>query len=329
MAPSPRKKVTIQYRKLDDSFPAFMGKKLQSLLSDSLKQEVDGQALAENPAKRTYPDDGYGTLVLNYFVDKPDYFFGEIVRFEPGANLPLLDVADGAQAYNLKQMKPLDGHEPIRGVLYFMALRNHLVLIEADVSSSRAERYLSWLISEKAKLIEQGSQIILLAELTNSGAPLQLEHVEEIVFKPRPFSPEDEAQKNGDDISRDTGKTQHGVTGTNVLEVMKAAGMDEVDIRNIVSKKTQIQVTLQILFRGERRSRSPLSTEDTNRLLRNMPDYELTLKGPGGRQRNGRIEKLSYSANIETVGSLLSPQDVARALYEAYNSFLKNGYVDG
>jgi len=314
MSTTARKKVTVQYRKLDDMAKAFGAQTLQQAVSACLKQPRGPGMLGDDPAQRQFGDDGYGTLVLNYIDDRAEYFFGELVRFEPGADLPLLKLGTGVKAYNLTQAKAPDGHEPLRGVLYFMAIGNHVVLAEVDVSSARAERYLSWILSEATTTIPKGSHVILLAALTASGSSMQLSKVEEVVFKPKPLAPPKPETLMPDQVVDAFETATRGVAETNALEVLKAAGMDEADIQKFAANDTQIEVTLQIRFKGQRRRRQSLSIEDTNRLLRNIPDDELTLKGPGGRQKNGKIEKLSYPANVETVGTLLKTADVARAV---------------
>lgn len=328
MVAASRKKVTVQYRKLDDISNAFGAKTLQQAASAALKESRGGVVIGDDPQQRQFTDTGYGTLVLNFIDDRKEYFFGEIVRFEPGADLPLLQLGSGVKAYNLTQAKAPDGHEPLRGVLYFMAIGNHVVLVEADVSTARAERYLTWLLSGATQILGSGGHVILVAELTAAGGGMQLSTVDEVVFKPRPVAPEPSAEGAGTLVPT-TETATRGVAETNAFEVLKAAGMDEADIRKFAANDTQIEVTLQIRFKGARRRREALSIEDTNRLLRNIPDDELTLKGPGGRQKDGKIEKLSYPANVETVGSLLKPTDVARALLEGYKSFVANGYIEG
>ena len=324
-----RKKVTVQYRKLDDIEQAFGGQSLQAVLCACMKKQNGSGQIGDDPSQRHYTDDGYGTLVLNFVDDRSEYFFGELVRFEPGADLPLLQLDTGVKAYNLTQAKAPQGHEPLRGILYFMAVGSHVVLIESDVSSARAERYLSWLLSDATTTLARGTHVILLAELTAAGGAMQLSKVEEVVFKPKPFQPKGTDFQTSDQTVPTVETETRGVAETNALEVLKAAGMDEADIQKFASNDTQIEVTLQIRFKGQRRRRQSLTIEDTNRLLRNIPDDELTLKGPGGRQKNGKIEKLAYPANVETIGSLLKTDDVARALYEGYKSFVSNGYIDG
>lgn len=207
-----------------------------------------------------------------------------------------------------------------------MAIGSHVVIIENDVSSARAERYLSWLLGDLTSIITKGAHVILVAELTASGGSMQLSQVDEVVFKPRPYSPI--LTEEFIDPTGTVGTTTREVADTNTLGVLRAAGLDDADIQRLAEKNTQLEVTLQIKFKGQRRRQS-LSIDDTNRLLRNIPDDELTLKGPGGRQKNGKIEKLAYAANVELIGSLLNTKDVARALYEGYKHFLNNGYIDG
>lgn len=326
MAGSGRKKVNIQYRKLEDLSGGFGTHTLMSALSASLRYISSKGAIADSVESRQYDvDKAYGTLVLNYVEDSQTFFFGEIVRFEPGADLPLLQIGANVKAYNLTQAKAPQGHEPIRGVLYFMAIGNHVMVLESDVSTGRAETYLSWLLSDATASAAKGTHVILVAELSAQAGAMQLSQVEQVVFKPRPVSP---ADPQAPMVPVTVGETSRGVSETNTLEVLRAAGMDDTDIQKLVEADTKIEVTLQIKFKGQRR-RKPLGIEDANRLLRNIPEEQVTLIGPGGRQKEGKIVKLAYPANVEMVGSLLETKDVARALYEGYKYFVSNGYIDG
>ena len=251
------------------------------------------------------------------------------MRFDPGADLPLLQMQTGAKAYNLTQAHAPDGHEPVKGVLYLMAIGNHAILIENDLSTGRVENYLSWLLGEGSGTVGSGAHVMLVAELAPQSGAQQLSQVEQIVFKPKPVTSMAAAPSEGSKEEIATiGATSRGVADTNAFEVLRAAGMDDVDIERMVQDNTQIEVTLQIKFKGNRK-RKPLGITDANRLLRNIPEDELTLIGPGGRQKEGRIVKLSYPANVELIGSLLKTPDVVRALHEGYKYFVTNGYIDG
>jgi hypothetical protein len=199
------------------------------------------------------------------------------------------------------------------------------MVLESDVATGRAEKYLSWLLGEATDAVAKGTHVILVAELSAQAGTTQLSQVEQVIFKPRPVASADP----GEPVDSVTvGATSRDVSETNTLEVLRAAGMDDTDIQNLVKADTKIEVTLQIRFKGHRR-RKPLGIDDANRLLRNLPEDQVTLIGPGGRQKEGKIVKLAYPANVEMVGSLLKPTDVARALHEGYKYFVSNGYIDG
>jgi hypothetical protein len=326
MAGNGRKKVSVQYRKLDDVTGGFGACTLQSALSTCLNQKSEESTMADSVVSRQYEHDkAYGTIVLNYVLEEKPFFFGEIVRYEPGADLPLLQIGTHVKAYNLTQAKAPHGHEPIRGILYFMAIGNHVLILESDVSASRAELYLSWLLGQATSSIAKGTHVMLAAELSAQAGGAQLSQVEEVVFKPRPVT---SAEPILESAPVTVGATSRDVSETNTLEVLRAAGMDDTDIQRLCQADTQIEVTLQIKFKGQRR-RKQLGIDDANRLLRNVPEDQITLIGPGGRQKEGRILKLAYPANVETVGSLLHTKDVTRALHEAYKYFVSNGFIDG
>jgi hypothetical protein len=323
-----RKKVTIQYRKLDDFTGGLRGKFLQDVLAQCMQEKVEGQELGDNPALREFAEDGsYGTLVLNTFKVSSGSFFGEIVRYEPGADLPLLRIAEGQQAYDLTQAKAPDGHEPVRGVIYFLAVRNHVMLLQGDVSASRAERYFSWLLTLRTNVLSNNTHIVLLAEFAEDDAGKQLKQVQEIFVRPRPLRAIDAQPSDGGGI-RTLDTTTREIRDNSAVTVLRAAGIDETDIFKLADNAdTQLEVTLQIRLKGRRNCQN-IEIEDANRLLRNIPDDELTLIGPGGKQRDGKIIKLSYPANVECKGSILETTDVARALLEAYKYFESNGYID-
>lgn len=326
MATQGRKKVNIQYRKFDDNTTPIKSHTFQSILSESLRYTGTGGTISDSVTSRLFDrDSAYGTLVLNYIENNNAFFFGEIVRFEPGADLPLLKIGSNVKAYNLTQAKAPYGHEPIRGVLYFMAIGNHVMVLESDVSASRAETYLSWLLDDVTGCLTKGSHVILVAELSAQAGSVQLSEVEQVTVKPRAIVAAEPQISVG---SPTVTKASRDVSEVNTMEVLKAAGMDDTDIQKLVESDTKIEVTLQIKFKGGHR-RKPLGIDDANRLLRNMPEDQIVLNGPGGRQKEGRIVKLSYPANIELIGSLLDTQDVARALHESYKYFVSNGYIDG
>ena len=325
MAALARKKVTIQYRKLEDIENKLLGTTLQAAVSAALQAKGPNGIIGDDPELRLCTEDpDYGTTVLNFFHDAGTHLFGEIVRFEPGADLPLLSKKNVGKSYNLTQAKAPDGHEAVRGVLYFSLIDDHAILLEREVNASRSERYFSWLLSELTSTVPKGTHVLLAAELQVQDGGAQLSEIGEVVVRPQPIRSSEAPMEAGDnDI---IGIQKRGVAMNNTFKVLVAAGMDEASINALIEDKTDVEVVLQIKFKEERRRRT-LDSNQAKLLLRNLPEDELTLNGPGGRQQ-GKIVKLAYPANIQMMGSLLDTEDVARALVEAFHHFKNNGYID-
>jgi hypothetical protein len=82
-------------------------------------------------------------------------------------------------------------------------------------------------------------------------------------------------------------------------------------------------------------SREALKTLETG--LRNIPDSQIYVKGKNGNKATDGMIRLHHDASIRLreiqdgekrrVGSLLDPDDVLRAMKEAYSLFLANGKI--
>ncbi len=85
-----------------------------------------------------------------------------------------------------------------------------------------------------------------------------------------------------------------------------------------------LEVSVHIGYKTRRRK---LSRQPMQKALRNLPEGEITAVGKTGRL-SGKDIRLSYPARVDLIGSLLAPNDVARALLEAYDYFVANGKIE-
>lgn len=321
--PGDRKAVTVQYRKLDDPNGGFQGRTLLATLTKAMSAVVDEKNLGQSAEVRVDGSDpAFGAVVLNYHHYGEDFFFGEIVRFEPGADLPLLQIKDHIQSYNLTQSKAPDGHEPIRGMLYFVVFNDHLVFFENSLPSARLERYLTWLLADKVKVCKPNTHVILSAEVRMEGADPTLREIQQIEIKAPPIT-----EASDERIVEVSEARERKVSRLDAMEVLRAAHMSEEDIQSLLSDSTSLEVFLQIRFKSKR-LRRPIAAASANRLLRNLAEDDVTMFGPAGKQKAGKLVKLSQPAQVVRVGSLLDTKDALRALTESYRYFVSNGYID-
>jgi hypothetical protein len=324
--PSDRKRVQVQYRRLDDPEGYFGNRTLQTALEQALGSARNGGVIRDHAEGRAQDEDPtYGTLVLNKIDETETHFFGESVRFEKGAQLPLLSMAGHGSIYNLVQADAPRDHEPLKGVLYFIVLGNHVLFIAGEIASSRLEKYLRWLLSVAAEVITPSAGVVLAAEIEflehQTPAPL----IERVAYTPPPFRPA-EFDQSGIELGARTGKERQEIASQRTLQVLRAAGTDEADIQRLMSEKTDVELTLEISFKTGRKNKA-IDLGTVGRMFRNIEPEELTFKGPRGTHIHGNLVKLSYPTEVLTVGTLLEWRDAARKLHEAYSHFITSGHL--
>jgi hypothetical protein len=132
MSRNERKSVKIHYRHFDDVNGAFGGVSLQDSIERSLHRQGQGASGILSDVKNRHfdADKSYGTVILNYTKSLPAGFFAQFVRFEPGADIPLVHTdEDGGSSriYELKQASCPEGHAPLRG--YFICFCIKIMLL--------------------------------------------------------------------------------------------------------------------------------------------------------------------------------------------------------
>ncbi|WP_139281387.1 hypothetical protein [Muricoccus roseus] len=234
-------------------------------------------------------DPTYGTVLLNELVEAEDYFFGELVRFEQGAQLTMLSMTGGGRSYNLVQARAPDGHEPLKGTLYFMVFGNHVTLLQNDIGAGRLEKYLRWLLTVAAPIVTPSANIVLAAEIEVVDGTSTLPLIEKIAISPTPLRSADFDQAviaTGTDGPR--GVSRQSVSAQRTLSVLQAAGVDDADIHRFLEQKTEIRVTVEIDFKDGRKNK-PIGMETIGRVFRNIDPDDLVLRGPKGAQIKGDL----------------------------------------
>jgi hypothetical protein len=321
--PSDRKSVTIQYRRLDDEQRFFGNYSLQGALNEAMRTDVEGRKVGGHTENRTnHEDDEYGAVALNLFHNPDEFFFGELVRFEEGAKLPLLFKESEGGFYNLSSATAPSGHEALKGILYFLVVGNDMTLIPGDISPARLERYIRWLLTRKTNLLSKSAGVVLASQIKLESVDRELPPVSSVTVHPDALrrSTFDQGELTGG------GGTQHGVGRMRVLDVLCAAGMDEADVQKLVQGETELDVTIQIKFK-EGRFKKSVNGDKIGRLFRNADLDDVVFHGKGGDFSHRKLVRLAYPANILKSGPHLDTDDVGRALLEAYSYFRKNGYI--
>lgn len=334
MAKSARQSVTIHYRRLEDATGAFGERTLQSALRRAMNHTIEGEKLSEHWKRRAWvvPPAAEDTLLMNLHHDHRDYFFGDLTHYTKGFMQALLAQAQDAPMLTVEQQPPPKGKEYVHSMMYWLAVKDHLLVMQSrSLGAKQLEEYLTWLLKDQSSTISGTGQVILQAKFDPGDVGGDLDDINEIIVGgsiPIPATVETSKPSKVavDETYRKVARKHLWSRG---IDVLRAIMNNEADVQKLLKKvppEADLQVSVSIGYKV-RKSESEISRAPMKEALRNLPDGEIKARGRDGRM-TGKDIRLSYPAGVLKTGSLLDPDDVVRALREAYKHFVDNGKID-
>jgi len=171
---------------------------------------------------------------------------------------------------------------------------DHILMIDQDLSFGYVERYLRWLIFTQSRVLANDARIQLIPQVFFDGQNGQLKQVESIKLQP-PAAGADMLPS----VAAGHRSLDGEVSETNVFAVLKAANFATTVLDRITNQDGgAVKVTINVEFKAGR-SRHVISGDDAVALLRDVPEEELTVKGPGAQRRRGKLERLVEQVDVE------------------------------
>lgn len=311
----------------------------------------NGVRLADRYALRIFTS-GDDHLFVNVYHDDPPsengLVFGDILHFTKGHLQALFDAGqrDAASA-SVEQMRAPEKKEYIHSLMYWMIKDDHVFVIQStSLKTESLENYLGWLLSTRTDVALASSSIILASKFDEDAVGGDLNDIQEIVIggiatpPPTDGTAEqpvertiDVEQKGKIDTAARTGWQQ----AREILETLLGGTANVDKMMQAVPEGADLSVEVHIGYKTRKRtvSREGLKSLETG--LRNLPDSQLQVKAKGGTKASDGSIRLHHSASVQVrevqdgddkrPGSLLDPNDVLRAMKEAYAVFIANGKI--
>lgn len=320
----PKKRVRINYRRYyRTSEPAILVS-LAAALTDYLKSISGDIVINDSVALRTFHDEVYGSVILNgRMMSQNGDFFGELVRYDPDANIPLLmQSSDRLDELEIREANKPNDSELLRGMAFFYVTKDHFFIIEQNVSNSCVESYLQWIICHRTKNGNQKKRIQLIPKIINADDKLR--DVTEIKFRPRAASPNELTFHKEKSVASDN---ETGLA-SNIIKILKAAHFDTAIIEKVAAaENASVELKMDLVLRAGR-SRVKISGNDALAALRDVPMEELIIEGTGIRKNRGAIEKLTDWVDIERKGNILDRRAAWQALRQAAINYRGSGLIE-
>jgi hypothetical protein len=329
------KQSTIQYRRLKhEDFPDIG--ELKEILVAAMLAQRTGRLVGEFIGNRKFDLDQDGRItLLNHITERAHwdtpFFSGQLIYFERGANVPAIlgDPDADVNELDLGQFALGDDASMIHGILYFVAVGDHLGLIESTgLRSVRLERFLTQLLTQ-SELLEAGQTVTLNAMFTAQGgrAVSQATQVEITAGKARRSEPQpgDLAPRI---VERDIEQARR--EGQTVIQILEVLGWTPDDIARLMSEVPAggwLEGIFRFFIKSRTARRRPMRRETLDEAFRNVNPADVTILGKGKREKDGFV-KLTTTRAVETVGSLLNPTSAVQQIEAALRDWAANGQID-
>lgn len=322
------KQSTIQYRRLSAISKPVEGFDLQTAITNALNQTVDGIVIGDDFRCREFQYDPYQTFVFSWYSKTAAGIVGELCCFEPAGFLVAVNrTANASKTLNLHQIKTQDGHEPLKGTLYFMVKNNHVLVMQNGVTAKMLERYLNWLFSIKTKLVPNSNMFLETQVEVKSLAAEKLK-TEEIRISPAAAQAHETMPRKKKKSTQSETIQTLAVDDSKSWSLLMAAGFDRKHFESFLNRtegKGKIEVSLSIKLKNGRYKETfdqlPLAA-----IASNFEEDEVKLYSPNGLVR-GVISTGTYKCEIQMHNSLVDRRRLGSAFQKAQRDFVERGFM--
>lgn len=344
----PKKVVKVHYRRVNRDNNALPNTPFHNLLSSALKKDIgNGKTVADSVAQRlaAVPNNEDDRRLINNFYIHDNYVFGNLVQFSPGQLQALLKKGDSSVDYSsevcldLVEDKAPEGMEYIRGVSYWLSIGDHFYIIQnVSLTSKAAEEYLTWLLRDKTRILDDSQYVALDALLDRAQVGGDLGDINSIEIgglvpeTVRALPSESIAQESGveDVVTRQSLGERFAAFGKAFTIIKDLVG--EVEAKKILEKipdEAALEVKVSIGFRSTTRRLKKAFMKEIESGLRNLPDGEMRVRSKDGYVKGGDV-RLSQDMPVELTkdgSSLLVLSDALNQMLEVHRRFVEDGRI--
>jgi len=323
-----KRTATIQYRYFKTS-DLWEGVNLKDMVVEILRRTGRGSDRAmfqEARLRKIDLDQDGSTVLLNQLSSQETWdgpvFSGQLVHVKPGADLPGISSSldESVASFELQNLSIGDQVQIVNGVLYFAVVGNHVGLIEDNKARGRTlERYLTRILQDSEEF-EPGQTIVLNAKLEG-----ELRKIDKLTMVPK--------RSASSNVSPDASEDSRAMAdadgeGGSVLEVLGVLGWSASEMADLTAQlppEGWLEGRFHVMFK-QKRKRLSVDRAAFEEAIRNLSPGAIGLNGGGSEQ--GGLKTLSERTHIDTIGTLLDPEEAMAAIVKTLRKWSARGDVD-
>lgn len=293
----------------------------------------------------TYPAPEDRQILLSRVADLQSAVFGEMCLMqtkdlqaviEMTAKKVQLSSLTTAEIYPLSERSAPTGSQFLRGLLYWLAIGDHLFFVKLNsISSTNMQDYFSWLLKAGTSGLPSGMDVNFQAEFDPSVVKGDVGDIRNLRISGKAApqikiaTPIDDQQESMVPTSRRIAdKLVQSAMAIPVVEALLGKSKTESLVKSL-GPEEYLAVDAAVKVRGKRTAESRAKIREIATEVADMTDAEVRIDGKDGTVRDGdAILRVRMPFSIPQDGSnLLEFDNVADQLQEVYSRFVKDGKI--
>lgn len=292
-----------------------------------------------------YPAPEDRQILLNRVADLNSAVFGELclvqakdlqALIELKAQKVQLSDLTTAEIYALSERSAPQGSQFLRGLLYWLAIGDHLFFVKLNaITSSNMQDYFTWLLQSGASGLQQGASVAFQAEFDPSVVKGDVGDIRNLrvsgkaaphvsIAPPQPENKETVVETT----KRVADKFLQSAMAVPVVEALLGKAKTESLVKSL-GPEEYLAVDAAVKVRGKRTAESRQKIREIATEVADLTDAEVRIDGKDGTVRDGdAILRVRMPFSISQDGSnLLEFDNVADQLQEVYRRFVADGKI--
>ncbi len=343
-----RRPVTIHYRKFNRA--VTVQNTLEQLVRGAMNTTDNDGVQIRNRYLARLLTSGSDNYFINTYGDgagSMPLVFGDILHFTKGHLQALCRTADdNAASVPVQQLRAPEQSEYVHSQMFWMIKGDHTFVVQSmSLRTAEFEQYLDWFLKSKTAQLPRTHSIILDARFDEDVVGGDLSDIQEIIvggIAAAPATvPAEEIVEQVSEVTQhgqiDTGRATGWATAKAILRELLGGEANVESLMRAVPPDAELNVQVHIGYQTKKRKVDRAALRQLETGLRNLSDSQLQVKARGARVAADGTIRLHHTASIrliktqdganQIIGSLLDPEDVLRAMIEAYSNFVANGKI--
>lgn len=339
----------VHYRRFDASDVGVPGATLESLCRTALGQtDGSGVALWGRATDRLYDpgDPSERQIVLNKVADLSSAVFGEMCLVQKHDYQALLEMQASqvqlsnitvAEIYNLAERSAPNGTKFIRGICYWMAIKDHLFFIKTQsMTANFLQGYIDWLLKTRTSTLAFDVAVRLQAEFDKTQMAGDIGDITSLRVRGKSapqmavMLPEEGPRKKAVTTSRTLSELSYmSEKARSVVEALFGKAKTDALVDSL-GPDEYLAVDAAVKVRGKRTVQSREKLKDLASELAELTEEKVQIEGKDGKLSDeDAILRTRMPFNQPHPGSsILEFDNVADQIQEVYSRFVHDGKIE-